>query len=262
MIIRRHKTFEAQINFIANDKFLRSLALENINMAETIHSNNNPLMRQNINCLEIGGAGGITKILRPNWKVTDIRAAPGVDLVASAETLPFPDSSFDIILAIDVIHHIRDKKLFFKEISRLLKKGDLDEHHGVVGERGGGIFFVREPYWSFPAQFIWRFLHPESFSLRELNSTDKYLDPMSGNQAFAYALIKKKKYLEKNLIPTDLKLSILGPVNGLGFLLSGGNTFSTGFNRSIIQKIHKWETRHPVWLKFFGFSVYFYFSKK
>jgi hypothetical protein len=85
---------------------------------------------------------------------------------------------------------------------------------------------------------------------------------MSGNQAFAYALIKKKKYLEKNIIPADLKLSILGPVNGLGFLLSGGNTFSTGFNRSIIQKIHKWETKHPLWLKFFGFSIYFYFSKK
>jgi len=148
MISRKHNSLKDQFDFIANDKYLRALAINNIEMAEKIYKEWNNSENLSLKCLEIGGAGGITKILRPNWIVTDVRPAEGIDFLASAEALPFPDESFDIIFAIDVIHHIPDKKLFFSEISRLLSKGEKADiqkvKDGDGGEREGGGSFLSE----------------------------------------------------------------------------------------------------------------------
>lgn len=38
----------------------------------------------------------------------------------SAENLPFPDSSFDLIMSTDVIHHVGDRPAFFREALRVL----------------------------------------------------------------------------------------------------------------------------------------------
>lgn len=40
-----------------------------------------------------------------------------------AEKLPYPSDSFDAILAVEVMEHIHDHELFFKECHRLLKNG-------------------------------------------------------------------------------------------------------------------------------------------
>lgn len=37
------------------------------------------------------------------------------------KTLPYPDNTFDIIIAIEVIEHISDHEMFFSEASRILK---------------------------------------------------------------------------------------------------------------------------------------------
>lgn len=42
------------------------------------------------------------------------------------ENFPYPDNSFDIIIGIEVSEHILDHEVFFKELSRILKKdGEL-----------------------------------------------------------------------------------------------------------------------------------------
>lgn len=55
-----------------------------------------------------------------------ITPAPGNDLlfhVGNACTLPFPDQSFDVILAVECIFHFPDRAQFFKEAHRVLKPG-------------------------------------------------------------------------------------------------------------------------------------------
>jgi ubiquinone/menaquinone biosynthesis C-methylase UbiE len=43
----------------------------------------------------------------------------------SAEVLPFPDGSFDLVYSTDVIHHVGDRDAFFKEAARVLAPGGL-----------------------------------------------------------------------------------------------------------------------------------------
>jgi 2-polyprenyl-3-methyl-5-hydroxy-6-metoxy-1,4-benzoquinol methylase len=52
-------------------------------------------------------------------------AAP-VDLVACAvEALPFPDETFDVVIAGDVVEHVADQRLFARECARVLRSGGM-----------------------------------------------------------------------------------------------------------------------------------------
>jgi cyclopropane fatty-acyl-phospholipid synthase-like methyltransferase len=53
-------------------------------------------------------------------------AANWTALVAgSAESLPYPDGSFDLVYSTDVIHHVGDRDTFFSEAARVLAPGGL-----------------------------------------------------------------------------------------------------------------------------------------
>jgi SAM-dependent methyltransferase len=54
-----------------------------------------------------------------------VRDNPLLDegIVASADSLPFPDSSFDLAFSIYVLEHIRDAAGFAREIARVLRPG-------------------------------------------------------------------------------------------------------------------------------------------
>jgi SAM-dependent methyltransferase len=40
-----------------------------------------------------------------------------------AETLDFPDASFDLVFSVDVIHHVADRPAFFRQALRVLRPG-------------------------------------------------------------------------------------------------------------------------------------------
>ena len=68
-------------------------------------------------------------------------AAPWESLVAgSAESLPFPDASFDLVLTTDVIHHVGDREAYFGEAARVLRPGGqiatvTDSHDDIPRRR-------------------------------------------------------------------------------------------------------------------------------
>jgi SAM-dependent methyltransferase len=245
---RIEQTLDQQVESVWADEYLRSVSTRILNLAEQCWRDSNKTDHtERIKGLEIGGAGGITKLLRPEYVVTDIRKSLGVDTIVDATRLPFEDESFHVVYAVDVVHHIHNLSEMFSEIERVL--------------RPGGIFFMREPYWGPVAQLIWRFVHPEDFSLKRLFNVDLKADPMSGNQALAYALLKKTSFVPANLIPKKMKLYSVGQLTGTAFLLSGGATFQTKVPRRMLMKLETWELKHPMWLKIFGFSTGLYMHK-
>lgn len=55
--------------------------------------------------------------------VTEQHGAPLHLMIGSGEAIPFPDSSFDAVYSVDVIHHVGNRPLFASEAFRVLKPG-------------------------------------------------------------------------------------------------------------------------------------------
>ncbi len=79
--------------------------------------------------LEIGAAGGITKLLRPQWITSDVRPGPVVDLVFSGERIEIESDSLDFIFAQDVLHHIENIDLF---LGLVITKG-ISKTRSLIG---------------------------------------------------------------------------------------------------------------------------------
>ncbi|MFA5793497.1 MAG: methyltransferase domain-containing protein [Candidatus Brocadiia bacterium] len=75
-----------------------------------------------------------------------------VGIVGDAQTLPFPDDSFDIVVSSEVLEHIYDKQAAIKEIYRVLKPG--------------GRFIFSTP--SREAIFLWQWMFAVPRFLRDL----------------------------------------------------------------------------------------------
>ena len=73
--------------------------------------------------LDIGGGTAHIKDVRPDIVSTDILSFPGIDVVADAHRLPFPDESFMGVVMLDVLHHLERPIEFLEEASRVLKPG-------------------------------------------------------------------------------------------------------------------------------------------
>lgn len=74
--------------------------------------------------LDIGSAHGPYAKHFPNRVSTDIAEGPGVDVVADAHDLsPFPDASFDCVLATEVLEHLHTPERAIREMYRVLAPG-------------------------------------------------------------------------------------------------------------------------------------------
>ena len=72
--------------------------------------------------LEVGAFGRPSyRRFFPNRVGVDIKAGPGVDVVASVYDLPFDDNSFDIILCLVVLEHLKEPSRAIVEMGRVLK---------------------------------------------------------------------------------------------------------------------------------------------
>ncbi len=116
--------------------------------------------------------------------------------------MPFKADSIDLIYCQDVIHHIPDFTKFISEVTRVSKNGTE--------------ILIKEPYWGLFAQFIWRFLHPEDFSLKRLMLIQNFFNPMDGNQALAWALIKKRN-LNMSIYCLVFEIIKIGPRLSLSY---------------------------------------------
>ena len=166
--------------------------------------------------VELGSAGGITKLLYPQILTTDVRKQEGVDYVLNKDfSLPFSDESVDLIVAKDVLHHIADPQAHFLEIARVLKLG-------------GSVVYA-DPNWSMVSKLVFTFFHPEVFDDKQTEWKFDSPDPMYSNQAIPYIIFVRDIEIFNSLNPKLRSKIHSKRMNGLSFLLSGGV-----FNRSFI----------------------------
>jgi SAM-dependent methyltransferase len=159
--------------------------------------------------VELGSAGGITKLLYPEILTSDVRMQTGVDFELNDDfSLPFVDGSVDLIVAKDVLHHISDPQSHFLEIDRVLKLG-------------GSVVYA-DPNWNTVSKLVFTFFHPEVFDDKQTGWKFNSPDPMYSNQAIPYIIFVRDIQIFNSLNP-KLRAKIYSKrMNGLSFLLSGG----------------------------------------
>lgn len=110
-------------NFEANIQFLEEIGL----------------LKEDIKILEVGcGAGRLTNYLTQRGfniigfdisksliEEGNIRYPDAVKFLASGDSMPFSNSTFDVVLSFDVLEHIPDVNEHILEVRRVLKKGGL-----------------------------------------------------------------------------------------------------------------------------------------
>jgi SAM-dependent methyltransferase len=73
--------------------------------------------------LDIGSGTAHIKDSSSDIVSSDILSFPGIDVVADAHRLPFPNELFSGVVMLDVLHHLERPIEFLKEASRVLKPG-------------------------------------------------------------------------------------------------------------------------------------------
>lgn len=157
--------------------------------------------------LEIGSGGGFLKEVFPEVITSDILALPNVDMVFSAEEMPFKENELASIVMLNVFHHIPKPYLFLKEAERTLVKG--------------GKIIMTEPANSALGRFIYKRFHHEPFEEngpREIKAGN----PLSNsNQALPHIYFERDLELFKKEFP-QLKIISIKYHSPFSYIISGG----------------------------------------
>jgi SAM-dependent methyltransferase len=163
--------------------------------------------------LDIGSGTAHIKDFSADVVSTDILSFPGIDAVADAHRLPFPDQTFSGVVMLDVLHHLERPIEVLKEASRVLKPG--------------GCLAMIEPAMTAVARRVYAYFHDEpvdmdadAFAPVAINP-DR--DPFEANQAIPallFATPAARRRVEK-LIPA-LRVRSIDWLSLLAYPMSGG----------------------------------------
>ena len=159
--------------------------------------------------LEIGGGIGNFQIGGRNIIKIDIQHSDSISLVADAHNLPFPNSTFENIVLIDVLHHLDCPVNFLEEASRALCPN--------------GRLIMIEPGITPISWILYKIGHDEKVDLSwrpvENCIPNAKKDPYDSNQAIPTLLFNKYYSILK-----DLNLSIINKewMSLFVYPLSGG----------------------------------------
>lgn len=160
--------------------------------------------------VELGSGGGFIKKIIPDVITSDVIELPDVDLQFSATHMPFKNESIDRFFMLNVIHHIHDIHLFFKEIDRCLKKN--------------GKFIAIEPANTLWGRFIYQHFHYEDFNPQGdwILKSQKALSDANGALPWIIFIRDRKKF--EKLFP-HLKIRKIIPHTPIQYLVSGGLSY-------------------------------------
>lgn len=157
--------------------------------------------------VEIGSGSGFAKKIIPNIETSDLIKIKGIDKTFSAEKIPYKSNSVGSFVMLNVLHHIKDPEIAFREIERCLSTG--------------GRVVMIEPYNSVWGWIIYNFLHYEHFS-----PTSDWKVPGAGrmsdsNTALPWIIFVRDRQKFERLYP-KLKIISVIPHTPFSYLVSGG----------------------------------------
>jgi SAM-dependent methyltransferase len=158
--------------------------------------------------LELGSGAGSMRDAVPGVITSDIFAVPGIDLMLDAQRLPFADGSLRGIVMTNVLHHVPDLRLFFREARRCV--------------RPGGVVAMIEPWRTPWSSFVYRRLHHEPFAADARDWTVGGDGPLSdANGALPWIVFSRDRQQFEREFP-EWRISRVEPLMPLRYLLSGG----------------------------------------
>lgn len=139
--------------------------------------------------IDVGCGTGLVSQLYPNFDITGIDISDGMLsnnpykwVKAAAESIPFPDNTFDFVVCRSLLHHLDNPIKGLEEMYRVAKKGAKwscwDPNHGVVYEAIRHIF-----------------QHTDRFSHLHKSFTDKELISMIKSVGFEITEVKYVGYI-------------------------------------------------------------------
>ncbi|NEO39178.1 MAG: class I SAM-dependent methyltransferase [Moorea sp. SIOASIH] len=157
--------------------------------------------------VELGSGASFLKKYNSQIITSDVLPYDGVELVFSALDMPFEDNDLSAILMIDVLHHIKDSRQFFREADRCLKPG--------------GKLVMIEPANTCWSKFIYNNFHHEPFNPRGYWGFEEG-GPLSGaNMAIPWIIFNRDSELFREEFPS-LRVRSIKIHTPLRYLISGG----------------------------------------
>lgn len=155
--------------------------------------------------LEIGpGNKTVTTALKKRGvAVTTVDIAPDLepDVVASVVSLPFPDNSFDCVLAAEILEHIPydDVSKALSEIYRVARKHAVISlpHAGYVFSFGWKVPLIRRSDFIFKIPFFWKEHHFNGEHHWELGKRRHSVRRMKSDmQKAGYTILSVKRFFD------------------------------------------------------------------
>ncbi|NQT22515.1 MAG: class I SAM-dependent methyltransferase [Candidatus Omnitrophica bacterium] len=159
--------------------------------------------------VELGSGGGFIKDVIPNVVTSDVVRLPHIDRHFSALNMPFENNTVDAFFMINVLHHLKDSRAFFRELARSLKIG-------------GKVVMVESANtpWN---RFIHINFHHEQFDIHGSWGFKENGRLSGGNSAIPWIVFyrDKQKFLKEFPMLKIKKIKLHTPFR---FLISGGLT--------------------------------------
>lgn len=192
--------------------------------------------------IELGSGGGFLKDLFPrvvtSSPLAEDVAAGFTELQLDAEALELADASVDSFFLLDVLHHLKNPRAFFGELTRCLKPG--------------GFAFLVEPANTPFSRLLYKKFHHEGFDER----AEPWGYCQSGscpkaNQAIASNIFERDLALFAAEFP-ELRVASLKKHTFLGYVFSGGLSYEPFIPSRFARAVPFIERLAAPWRRFLG----------
>jgi len=189
--------------------------------------------------VEVGSGPGFARDFLEDVVLTDVVAAPWLELLAAGEALPFAPASVGALILFDVLHHLPSPARFFAEAERVLAPG--------------GRILICDPYISPLSYPIYAWLHEEGVDFShdafapfgdESAEVPTGNDPFAGNQAVATQLFFRRLPRFQQRFPR-LRVVVRERLAGPTYPMTGGFGRRALLPRFVLQRLLRWEMSWP-----------------
>jgi SAM-dependent methyltransferase len=158
--------------------------------------------------VELGSGAGFFGDFLPGVITSEVCFFPSVNLVFDGQIMPFRDASLRGIAMVNVLHHVPDVRLLFREASRCLQPG--------------GRVVAIEPWVSTWSRLIYTNLHHEPFDAERMDwEFPKGGRLSAANGALPWMVFERDRRRWEAEFP-DLRVKLIRGTMPFRYLMSGG----------------------------------------